>query len=286
MGFRRFARTQWFALSRDPNHPSRKLDASNDCDSLDPEESEWQSPFPDQIKEVAKWTKDVEVTESEIIAELEEILPPDTNDPAWLSTNEVGRTLLHCAVESRFLPMVVRFLLSKKPQLAALRDMHGNTALDLVQEKMNEDRKDNWYTFEGFGPETVDTLGALTGQEVLSGDHFGTYFDLDTVTASQDLINSALGRKAAVVLTTIRFQCGCSCGVCINGYLSPRMRFQLLKVAESEREGWAASLPDEDTIGWMRDAFGDDLVRIFPTIFPHGEVGVPTLDFYRAIVSL
>jgi len=223
LGFRRVGTSGWFAFTHDPGHPSKLLDASQDWDP--PEKSRKEEELlPNRIVAVFRESHDEEFSglngDRVLAISWKDLLPEDPEDPTWVLTDKHGNTVLHLAAEhSR--PDGIGYILSKKPDLAGIRNDEGFTPLELLHDALEQERTEyrHWLTherhprgekadqFQGFAKSSILSVGILTGVGV-----------------------SDLGHIDAQ-----RIKYGCTRGNCIDGFLSPRMHLALLRHAEEQR---------------------------------------------------
>ena len=172
-------------------------------------------------------------------------------DPAWLSTDEQGNTRLHKAVSfSERHPLdlrLVRKIVSTKPELTNMRNLEGNTPLEELQSLMEWHRTCNveiggGYArmvsdkFRGFDLDKVQCVSVLSGLKIFSN---GATFDvpLDVQYGNPRSPGGEETRPSselAAMHRELRIRYGCTCGDCIGGFLSPRMRLALSSVAEAQ----------------------------------------------------
>ena len=223
LGFRRVGTSGWFAFTHDPGHPSKLLDASQDWDP--PEKSRKEEELlPNCIVAVFRESHDEEFSglngDTVLAISWKDLLPEDPEDPTWVLTDKRGNTVLHLAAEhSR--PDGIGYILSKKPDLASIRNDEGFTPLELLHDALEQEGTEyrHWLTherhprgekadqFRGFAKSSILSVGILTGVGV-----------------------SDLGHIDAQ-----RIKYGCTYGNCIDGFLSPRMHLALLRHAEEQR---------------------------------------------------
>lgn len=245
MGFRRVGTSSWLAWTDSPGHPSRQLAISEDCMWNRPGDTAASEPLPDEMQRVFRRLFDAEVEEAKCIAELRKTSPQDFNDDQWQIVDHAGNTLLHIASVS-FKPEVVSFLMSRVPRLTALRKTLGHTALDTLKDQLECVRTRRSFggeltvvasdKFQGFSPSNIKCLAALQRTAL---------FDLSTLSEGQiEAISSATDEEVqrsrsqldvAGIRKALRYKFGCTCGQCIGGFVSPRIKFALLCVAETAR---------------------------------------------------
>jgi len=199
-GFRRVGTTYWFAFTPNPDHPSRKLDASEDYEF--PQVQPDQDTMPDHVHALFEMLGDYDSLDDVCLGHLQVCLP-EADDPAWLMTNEAGDTLLHAASFTSK-PECIRYIIFQKPALLVTRNHIGHTPAEAMRNELDYDRSmqeaedDDEDEFTGFSEEDVRSLALLMDWRV------------------PDIMG---------------FKFGCTCGDCAWGFLSPRMRERLSLVA-------------------------------------------------------
>jgi hypothetical protein len=160
----------------------------------------------------------------ECVAFYESFKSTDNSPAAWTAVDSSQKNILH-HLSSRLHPESVRWLLANPDfsnTLMIAHDIEGYIPLEALQEQLDKNRSIvEWGTtvyisdtFRGFPPEAVNCLVALQ--------------QLENVTLSQ----------------LQRLKYGCTCGQCIDGFLSPRMKFLLLCQAELTNDMVAEMIDD------------------------------------------
>ncbi|KAH8756589.1 hypothetical protein F5883DRAFT_503515 [Diaporthe sp. PMI_573] len=240
MGFRRVGTSSWLAWTDSPGHPSRQLAISQDWRS--PDDLTADIPLPDEMKQAFQKLADPAVKAAECVDELTKTLPKDFEAGQWQTIDQDGNTLLHIASLS-CKPEVTSFLLSKAPRLTTVRNKRGHTALEALQNQL-----------EGLRTRRSVRLATLVTSDAFKGFSDSSIACLAALkhTAIFDLSN---------IKQTLRYKYGCTCGQCIGGFLSPRMKFALLCVAEIQHGNMELSI-DETGPGWV--SFHGDLLTHLP----------------------
>jgi len=244
-GFRRIGSSTWFALASDPDHPCHGLPAGSDHNLP-------KKPFriPESgSQSILKWLNETKFREvgidtpaSDVPTLLKELRMKDLedqqcmdrvretadkvpiSDSSWQATDDDGNNVLHI-LAMRSKPKSVEWIMSQLPELLNRQNIAGETPLDALEFRLEQSRtmlgtnplskifhiSDK---FEGFSEESVDCLILLKG---LTDP-------------------SALDRS--------RFKFGCTCGQCIMGILSPRMRFALECQGDIQHDTLFYSLDD------------------------------------------
>ena len=250
LGFRRVGVSGWFAFTDDPDHPSKRLDASQDWDPPNKSRKK-EELLPDRITAALQEPADPEsydinrnVPAPTIL--LKDLLPDDPENPIWLLTDKHGNTALHLAAElSR--ADDIKYVLSKKPSLTNLRNDEGFTPLETLHEALEEKRTGSRRAsgekadqFRGFSESNIASVGMLTGVEVSDLDHIDVQ----------------------------RIKYGCICGACIDGFLSPRMHLTLLRHAKEQQlrlQEWCAASTD-GSIGFPKTFISTGAEKCLPIL--------------------
>ena len=230
-GFRRIGASHWFAFSFNPQHQSRTLTAGSDFDphrsyAKDLESEEFEAIFEmDPFTEAKKLEVErlraalplhyaaLTLTDEELQAFFVTHTDDTNNEIDWDRVTNSEATLLHLtACEMK--PLSTRWLLEIIHQADSwkrARDINGYTPFEALQEKLEVMRTRKEYglyrvlnlsdSFKG-NPET-----AVPCLSLLAGEDLG--------------INRACLRY------------GCTCGECVGGFLSSRMRSSLIFQAET-----------------------------------------------------
>ena len=120
LGFRRVGVSLWFAFTDNADHLSRQLDASHDWDN--PRDIGPQSPLPWSVRNVFSVLSSRKMSDEECLKDLRDTFPENPSDPSWSSSDHRGNTLLRvAAINSK--PKTTKYVLSKKPDLAAVRNV-------------------------------------------------------------------------------------------------------------------------------------------------------------------
>lgn len=157
-----------------------------------------------------------------------------------------NRTILH-TLARRLKPKSITWLLANVDLAVswkAARDLNGDTPLDVLQEFLEDIRTKRHLfmgnlhvsdDFQGFPSPAVESL-SLLGMRPPSGENPGLF--------------------------TSRLIYGCTCGQCIRGFLSPRMKLALLDQAETIYGFLSDDIDDgkfwvEDNDPWLRNVAYD-----------------------------
>ena len=230
LGFRRIGNTVWFALASENDHTSHQLAATEDWNipklslaGLSPLLTSFQ-----QISETssAVWYRlsDSQPHEKpDLLRVLHDYMEREgSSDDCWKSTDQYGNTVLHLTA-SVFDAACVDWILDQdfRTQLLEVRNHRGETPLEKVQFKL-ELRTQRPFRmkiqhvsdkFEGHNENAVRCIISLKG--------LGT----------EESFVKSHGADALLRLTR-----GCTCGQCLEGFLSPRMLLALQWQAEMGHE--------------------------------------------------
>lgn len=228
IGFRRVGTTSWFAYTNTPDHPSKLLEPTQDCDKS---EQTGNYKLADDVKALFDELLKPSKTDKECVDLLLMTLPDNPKDQVWLVSDKDGDTLLHVAA-LMCKPQLLKVLLSKVPQLQRLRNKEGYTPLETLQHQLEIKRTRLSHgdmlivmsdQFRGFDDASVACLAALHNVEAvdlsdpsLPWDHVGA-----ASSSMDDQIGNLPRPYIAKIRQTLRLKFGCTCGQCIGGFLSP-----------------------------------------------------------------
>lgn len=267
VGFRRIGTSHWFAFTNNPNHPSRLLEPEQDWN---PNQSR-EVMVPNDIKTLFAKLGDMEVKDIECLNLIMAELPNDPRDHKWHSVDEQGNTFLHIAARS-FRAELIRLLLGKAPQSATTRNNWGRTALDVLRIGLECSRTRLQQCgfmmivmsdqFRGFGNSSIACLAMLQNVDALDLSALSAEV-IDAVAAGADDQVSSLPRNLiAKIRHTLRLKYGCTCGQCLGGFLSPRMKFALLCQADCQYDDLNMFVQTLDGPTWVEG--NDSLMKSLP----------------------
>lgn len=223
LGFRRIGSSPWFGLASDSEHPSHHLGAGNDYEIP-------AVPFSTLDPEVECNLKDaLESTDNDYIELLSQVFHDAAgDDPRWTLTDAHGNTVLHLAA-AKIKPNSVQWILSRTQVLLQQRNGQGETPLDALLMNLEDCR-----TTHRFNASTEDV-----------SDQFAGFSD-----AAVLCLISLNGGTQVTGVDRQRLKYGCTCGQCLSGFLSPRMRFAL----ECQADIWSDFLLEyiDDGKFWVR----------------------------------
>ncbi|KAI0520845.1 hypothetical protein F5B22DRAFT_598604 [Xylaria bambusicola] len=263
LGFRRVGTSEWLAFTNDKDHPSRQLAEAQDWDGPEQSGQETTPEVPEPIRNIWSSLSDPSISGVDCINQLEEVFSVEENAPLLMHVDEAGNTILHVAAIGRKAEPV-SYLMSQNPHLAERRNFKGYTPLEALQSNLEDQRR--WRvvlgdSFAGFCQSDTARLATLAGTEI---------FDLTklsdrTISAISSATDEVARRtpEANLIRSTLRLKHGCTCGQCIGGFLSPRMRFALLSEAETQYDILRIfPRPDPDGADWV--TLNDDVLHYLP----------------------
>ncbi|KIJ65696.1 hypothetical protein HYDPIDRAFT_131072 [Hydnomerulius pinastri MD-312] len=209
-GFRRIGRTQFFAYSADSAHPSRRLPVEDDIDpepawnspTASPSSNSFHPPAPEILPALH-----TAIANNKTPSIVEIIQTAFAADPNSLSEQDRrGFQPIHIAVVAENLP-AVRALLS----LGAQRDLFKRdnadslTPLELCASAMRSTRE--------FSETLLDIWDGYSDGSLMIKAALKRGMGLDMPGSDEEYARQK--------------KYGCSCGKCVEGWLSPRMQFRL-----------------------------------------------------------
>lgn len=204
VGFRRIGSSFYFALSKDPSHPSRSLSAADDYRR--PLALRSASTADDQVY---PYDNDIiQADDSETTKLLEtRLVDHSFTEPAWLSVDRHGNNILHMVAPGGK-PESLAWILGKSfaAELQLSRNLKGETPLESLEDSLESVR-------------TMRQVGLLT---IPIADRF-TGFAPNDVKCLQLL--KGLGPLTPCRAAQLAY--GCTCFQCICGFISPRVSFAL-----------------------------------------------------------
>ncbi|KAF9775824.1 hypothetical protein IL306_006051, partial [Fusarium sp. DS 682] len=239
LGFRRVGISCWFAFVDNPNHPSRQLKAEEDWD--EPIDSRDTAGIPETAKEIFANLSNPGLPGDECARQLQNSMPADFQDASWSAVNADGNNMLHVAAIHAKLE-AIQYILSCRQDLASNRNRKGDTPLEALKAKMESIRTRATYghltsvcsdRFAGFSPPIIACVAALSDSEIFDLDSISPGLISEISSAAEEIQRHP---RIQLVLPTLRLRYGCTCGECIGGFLSPRMRYALLCQAEIQHD--------------------------------------------------
>ncbi|KAK8029310.1 hypothetical protein PG991_006366 [Apiospora marii] len=228
LGFRRIGTSPWFAFTDQVDHPSRQLDISKEWDP--PQHTGAYNAMLEHVRQVITSVLRIRAPNAETLRQLEEALPGNAEDERWFATDEEGNTVLHLAAMNGSLEVVKCITVMEQ-----LRTRKGY--LDMLE--VVSDR------FTGFGPRSITCAGFLSGADVFDLTKFSRE-EITQMSFATDDEARLIHPEVDTVHQTLRIRYGCTCGECIGGFLSPRMRRMLIEQAAIQRDEDELMPEDDD----------------------------------------
>ncbi|KAF3196000.1 hypothetical protein TWF225_000351 [Orbilia oligospora] len=256
-GFRRIGASDFFGLAKDKTHPANKISSTLDFDPADPEPDLDDSlTIEERLFSIGLFDKSER--HNQRLERLKERLPLhhavatlsdddcvqffsnvkaniDNKSYDWNKVDRHSKTVLHVAAQELKVKSV-RWLLenvNEEQILSSHRTVDGYTPREFLESQLDSARSklqlggmtiDISEKFQGYPASAIECLAAFQGLSNLSRAQYG------------------------------RLKFGCTCGSCIDGFLSTRMRLTLLRHAEmihdfldmdiDDGKMWAASFKD------------------------------------------
>jgi len=261
LGFRRIGASACLGFAEDASHATHRILAKNDFEPAieDPEldEAPEHESVADRNVEPAKnsWRlallKDrlplhhavLTLSDIECVEFFTTFKNSDKPNDEWIKVDRSRMNVLHIAA-GEVDPQSVHWLLDNSEYgetLLAARDVNGNTPLEHL-----ESRLDTMRTRRERGRLTVDISDNFTG------------LFAETI----DCLAALWGMKEPTPIERARLKFGCTCGSCIDGFLSPRMKFALLCQAEMTNDMLDVDTTDGEMWCMMHD-------YLFDYVAPH-----------------
>lgn len=207
LGFRRIGSSRWLGYSPDEQHPSRSLAFNQDFNLPHFQRLPAIPEIDDLIKSLPT------IDDAECLTWLENVFgDASPNDTRWGVTDDGGNTLLHLVPCSSNMQST-QWLMHRNPRLLSQRNVEGYTPLEALEASMERKR-----TFDGYVRRT-DISDLFTGFDDVT---------MSTLALLRGLVPEQMSQAE---LSHLKF--GCTCGSCLGGFLSPRLRYMLLSTAET-----------------------------------------------------
>jgi ribosomal protein S18 acetylase RimI-like enzyme len=207
LGFRRIGSSRWLGYTPDQNHPSYTVPLEQDFDlpSLN------EVPFTLEMDTLSKALPTI--NDTECLTQLRNIfgnISPD--DMRWEARDKDGNTLLHLLPCSSKIQST-HWLMHRNQKLCHALNADGSTPLDVLEASMERKRTIHEYLFK-----RTDISDRFTG------------FDHATISCLALLRGLIPEKLSEAEVSCLKF--GCTCGSCLGGFLSPRLRDILVFTAE------------------------------------------------------
>lgn len=258
LGFRRVGSTVWFALAPGSDHPSHQLTSIEDFNppeasssSLHPLLSPFQNIGHSPRSRLDQILNRPPREDPDFLQVLQNcLLQQGSADACWMSQDKDGNTILHLTA-SMFSVACVEWVLKQDfgGRLLEMRNNRGETPLEVVQFKLEKLR-------------TQKVVGQLT---IPVSDQFEGHAD-NAIHCS--ILLKALGSMESFIElqgldALLRMVRGCTCGQCLEGFLSPRMSHALLHQAEIGYDMMNENVDQLPGPDWVEDE--EDLLGYLPS---------------------
>ncbi|KAK7957260.1 uncharacterized protein PG986_006482 [Apiospora aurea] len=252
LGFRRIGTSFWFAFTDEEGHPSRQLDASQEWDP--PQDTGLYTAISVQVEGAMYQVLSAPTPDPEDLRRLGRVLPETAEDERWFATDHEGNTVLHEAAMKGNLD-IIKYLVARCPDLAAARNRNGDTPLEALRSSMELLRTRSVYIemvevasdrFKGFDQSTIACVGFLSGGTGVFDLTQLSREEISQISSATDTQARTIHPEADAIRHALRLTYGCTCGRCIGGFLSPRMKRILKQGALQQRDV-------EVTLGWDED---------------------------------
>ena len=213
MGFRRIGSSAYFCLAKDAKHPAHSLMPQDDYKRPaalwlsprgDDQDFPLLRPVPSQDNFFEQMTlKDIEAKE---LLEARIQSHPATH-PSWLSVDGHGNNILH-VLAREYKSEALTWILSLPfaDSLRSVRNLEGETPLEALETQIESDR----------------SFREVALARVVMADNYSG------LTPNQLQCLVSLKRMENPSHDELRRLCfGCTCGLCLGGFLSPRVAFAL-----------------------------------------------------------
>lgn len=267
-GFRRIGASSCFGLATEPEHGVHQLPSHDDFDPPEREAEEDDGEIIGQanqsfedLVEAAQGLKLFQahhplhhgattLEDSECVKFYSGFAPPGSSRETWAEVNSARNNILHLAA-SRGKYKSVQWLLENADEdqvLSSGRNENGYTPLEQLQSDL----------------ESIRTKREVGTMIVCMSDQFCGFPEqaIDCLVALQSI-------KTPTNIQLLQLKYGCTCGECVDGFLSPRMKFALLCQAEVANDMVNEAIDDgEEWCLWHADMIchvAPDIQRNFKT---------------------
>ena len=249
MGFRRIGSSSYFCLAKDAKHPAHLLWPQDDymrpaalwfSPRDDVQDFPILTPVPKQGNFEHTTLKDIEAKEL-LEARLQS---HPTTHPSWLSVDRHGNNILHIlAREYKSEALTWTLSLPFADSLRSVRNIEGETPLETLETQIESDR-----SFREVALARVVVADKYTG---LTPNQLQCLEQLKCIESpSHDELR--------------RLCFGCTCGLCLGGFLSPRVAYSLECQGDSYHDLLNNSL-DRDAEDWC-ESWDDFLEHLAPRV--------------------
>lgn len=247
IGYRRIGSTVWFCFAADPDHPSHRIASADDFNAPQYQSDDLQIEVIDREDNDAAEARELEklkqmrplhhavivLADNDCVEYLNQqrTLIPIT-DAAWEAVDRSGNTILHLTATKSKIKSLIWIMDSRLgTTLIGVRNHEGYTPLEALQSHLESTRvkkelMGRWLIraasddFRGFSNEAILCLCRLRGMRSTTRKEFA------------------------------QIKGGCTCGECIEGFLSPRMLLALLFQAETTHDMLDTEVGGMDGYTW------------------------------------
>lgn len=209
MGFRRIGSSSFFCLAKDPNHASHSLLSQDDYKrpavlAASARADDQDFPHMDSENDPnAREQKEYNDAETKELLEARLQSHP-TPDVTWLSVDRHGNNILHILARD-YKAESLQWLLALPfaDNLLSVRNLEGETPLEALETRLESERTFKEVAFAG-----VDCFSGFSSIQV-------------------ECLKQLKRVKVPSPIEISRLTFGCTCGLCLGGFLSPRVTFAL-----------------------------------------------------------
>lgn len=266
LGFRRIGASGCFGLATDPNHKAHQIPPVADFDPFQEEAEEdvpedgdeVETPFEILFGDPAKSSRrlkllqdrlplhhaTITLSDSECVDFYKEFKKSENSGEDWVKVDRFRKNVLHLAACELKIKSV-QWLLENADEgqvLSSAMNSEGYTPLEGLEYHLESKRTTLEHgtmticisdRFCGFPSEAIACLAALYGNETFTR------------------------------IQLLRLKYGCTCGECVNGFLSPRMKFALLCQAEIGHDMLSEEIEDAEHWCLLHE---DTIIHVAPDI--------------------
>ncbi|KAF4636658.1 hypothetical protein G7Y89_g1420 [Cudoniella acicularis] len=194
LGFRRIGMSDWFGLASNNEHPSHKITSTDDYEPKSPDREDEDSSIEEDASSMSFFEREATGNEKDEAHARDAPLTPRRNHnvPEWAKLDRTSNNVLHIAA-CQMKPQTVKWLLENTTVDTTVRNIRGYTPLEVFYNQL-EDTK----TRKEHGMRII----------------------------------SVSDKSHLTPVKSVQLKHGCSCEECIEGIMSLRLKFALLRQAE------------------------------------------------------